>query len=153
LYRLLNTLLDGDMQASEQIAHLPGSIATLPPIDLEAASATLAAATRAHLARRGEQVQVALVRARVLAGIRIARAADPGSVSIIIPTRDRRELLEACVDSLQPALRKRDCELIVVDNDSSDPATLDYLSAIDGRVARVLRLPGDFNFARLNNAA
>jgi GT2 family glycosyltransferase len=41
----------------------------------------------------------------------------------------------------------------VVDNDSSDPDTLAYLGAINGRLARVLWVPGDFNFSRLNNRA
>jgi O-antigen biosynthesis protein len=62
-------------------------------------------------------------------------------------------LLEACIASLEPATRKRRCEIIVVDNDSSDPDTLDYLASIDGRLARIVRVAGDFNFARLNNRA
>ena len=42
---------------------------------------------------------------------------------------------------------------MVVDNDSADPETLDYLAEIDGDVATVLRVPGDFNFPRMNNRA
>src|SRR5258708_29951523 len=54
---------------------------------------------------------------------------------------------------IRPAVKKPPAELIVVDNDSTDAQKLDYLAAIDGKLARVLRVPGDFNFARLNNLA
>jgi len=153
LYRLFNTLLDDGMQTAERIAHLPGSLATLPPLNLSAASEALAAATRTHLERRGIKAQTRIGRGQVLPAVKIARKPDDGVVTIVIPTRNRRELLEVCLGSLQPALHKRDCEIIVVDNDSNDPDTLDYLSSIDGRQAKVMRLAGDFNFARLNNAA
>jgi GT2 family glycosyltransferase len=70
----------------------------------------------------------------------------------MIPTRDKRDLLEACLDSLRLALGRRNCEIIILDNDSSDPDTLDYLESINGVVAKVMRIGGHFNFARLNNA-
>lgn len=76
-------------------------------------------------------------------------------VSIIIPTRDRIELLEPCVVSvLQDTNYPRDqIELIVVDNGSSDPATLEYLSTLRREGAVVVRDDGDFNYPRLNNRA
>jgi GT2 family glycosyltransferase len=153
LYRAFNSLLDEGMKAAEGIAHLPGSLATLPSIDLDAASETLAAATRAHLKRRGVVAQATPGRGRVLPAVKTFQRLADGLVTIVIPTRNRRDLLEACIKSIQPALRKRHCEVIVVDNESSDPSTLDYLSSIDGHHAKVLRVAGDFNFARLNNIA
>lgn len=81
--------------------------------------------------------------------------ADPTPlVSVIIPTRDRAELLEACVDGL---LRRTDyprLEVLIVDNGSTDRGARDLLSrlAVDPRV-RVLDAPGPFNFSRLNNLA
>jgi GT2 family glycosyltransferase len=71
----------------------------------------------------------------------------------VIPTRNRWPLLESCIESIGPAIAQVDAEILVVDNDSSDPDTLAYLTAIDNRLARVLRVPGDFNFSRLNNRA
>jgi GT2 family glycosyltransferase len=62
-------------------------------------------------------------------------------------------LLADCIESIKPAVKKHAAEIIVVDNDSADEETLDFLAAIDGKLARVLRIPGDFNFARLNNLA
>ncbi len=75
-------------------------------------------------------------------------------VSIIIPTRDGLEHLRRTLDGV---LRRTDypaIEVIVIDNGSVDPATLAYLADLptDPRV-RVMRDPGPFNYARLNNAA
>jgi GT2 family glycosyltransferase len=153
LYRVFNAVLDDGMKVAEAIIHLPGAVATLPSIDLDAAARTLAAATAAHLRRRGSGARVTVGQGRVLPAVKAFRTFDKARVTIVIPTRNRHELLKACIDSIKPALHKRDYELLVVDNDSSDPATLDYLASIDDREARVLRIAGDFNFARLNNLA
>jgi len=153
LYRLFNSVLDDGMTAASGIAHLPGSLATLPSLDLGAASKALATATQDHLDRRGITAEVRSGRGQVLPAIRISQQPDGRTVTIVIPTRNRRDLLESCLRSLQPALRQRECEIIVIDNDSNDPDTLDYLASIDGGGTNVMRLPGDFNFARLMNAA
>ena len=50
-------------------------------------------------------------------------------------------------------MQQHAAEIIVVDNDSSEIETLEYLASIDGIAARVLRVSGEFNFARLNNIA
>jgi GT2 family glycosyltransferase len=153
LYRLFNTLLDHGMETAEQIAHLPGAVAVLPRLDLGAASEALAAATRAHLEHRRVEARVDAGNAAVLPAARISRSRGNGSVTIVIPTRNKRALLETCLGSLRPALEKRNCEIIVVDNGSSERDTLDYLESIDGVAAKVMRIEGDFNFARLNNMA
>ena len=69
-------------------------------------------------------------------------------VSILISTRNARGLLERCVDSVLERSTYDNFELVVVDNDSDDPATLEYLSAFPGRV---VRFPHEFNFARQVN--
>jgi GT2 family glycosyltransferase len=153
LYRVFNSILDEGMKTAQRIAHLPGATATLPSIPLDRASAALASATQAHLKRTGARVQAATVPGGVLPAVKIEREPADGMVTVVIPTRNRRELLQACIASIQPALGGRRYELIVVDNDSSEPATLEYLASIDRRPAKVLRVAGDFNFARLNNIA
>lgn len=77
------------------------------------------------------------------------------TTSIIIPTRDAWDVLSICLDSLERTDWPRDrLEIIVVDNGSTDPATLEGLSSGEqtGRI-RVLRDPGRFNYSRLNNMA
>jgi GT2 family glycosyltransferase len=86
--------------------------------------------------------------------VRRALPSPAPRVSLIVPTRDRVELLRACIDGLLHHTDYPDLEIIVVDNDSRDPQTLTYLAdiAADDRV-RVLRVEGEFNFSALNNRA
>ncbi|WP_347302390.1 glycosyltransferase family 2 protein [Croceibacterium sp. TMG7-5b_MA50] len=76
-------------------------------------------------------------------------------VSIVIPTRNRVDLLRQVTDGLArtdyPAT-----EIIIVDNGSDDPATLRWLSewaARDPACHIVLPQPGPFNYSALNNHA
>ena len=75
------------------------------------------------------------------------------SVTIIIPTRDRADLLAACLDGLDRLVYAGDTELIVVDNDSVDTRTHDLFERLERTGARVLRYPGKFNFAAMINRA
>ena len=73
-------------------------------------------------------------------------------VTVIVPTRNRVDLLRTCIEGLART-DYPDFEVIVVDNGSDDPATLDYLAGLDPARHRVLRDDGPFNFSRLNNHA
>jgi|GEM_PF-914070 len=78
----------------------------------------------------------------------------PG-VSIIIPTRDRWDLLGPCLQSMRDTRWPADnFEIIIVDNGSTDPLTLEKLTAAQtaGEV-RVIRDDAPFNWSRLNNRA
>ena len=83
-----------------------------------------------------------------------AAATDPAAlVSIIIPTRDRWDLLGPCLASIFTSNWPRDqLDIIVVDNGSTDPSTLGGLEAAEraGDI-RVIRDSEAFNFARLIN--
>jgi glycosyltransferase involved in cell wall biosynthesis len=74
--------------------------------------------------------------------------------SIIIPTRDRMELLRRCVESIRTATDYRPFEIIVVDNGSVEEETKTFLrqGEIDNSI-RVLFEMGPFNYSRLNNRA
>ncbi len=76
---------------------------------------------------------------------------DVPMVSILIPTRDRIELVRQCVDSLKkttyPAF-----EIIVIDNGSEQPETLEWFADFDNGIDhRVVAAPGPFNFSTINN--
>nr|WP_246338264.1 glycosyltransferase family 2 protein [Azospirillum oleiclasticum] len=79
---------------------------------------------------------------------------DPApAVTLIIPTRDQGPLLKACLDSVRATVRYPRCDIVVVDNDSRDPATLALLDRLSGEPdLRVRRWPGAFNYAALHNA-
>lgn len=74
------------------------------------------------------------------------------SVSIIIPTRNRLDLLRTVLDGVA-ATDYPNLEVIVVDNDSDDPETLAFLEAQDPSKVKVLRHPGPFNYSTINNRA
>jgi GT2 family glycosyltransferase len=76
------------------------------------------------------------------------------NVSIIVPTKDRGDLLEACTKSLDLIQYEGEVEIIVVDNgttDASARAILDRLAR--KRSVKVIDAPGPFNFSVLNNLA
>ncbi|HET9819677.1 MAG TPA: glycosyltransferase family 2 protein, partial [Rhodanobacteraceae bacterium] len=74
--------------------------------------------------------------------------------SLIIPTRDRLELLRTCVESILAKSTHPDFEIVVVDNQSGDGATLRYLRELETREnVRVLRYDAPFNYSAINNWA
>ncbi len=84
-----------------------------------------------------------------------ATSADPVlRASLIIPTRDRVELLRSCIASVNKHTVGVNFEIIVVDNGSVEPRALAYLRELaeDPR-CRVISSPGPFNYSRLCNRA
>ncbi|HEV8296071.1 MAG TPA: glycosyltransferase family 2 protein, partial [Acidimicrobiales bacterium] len=74
-------------------------------------------------------------------------------VTIVIPTRDRLDLLEPCIEQLRASVDHEPLELLVVDNESHDPATLRYLEHFASAGGTVVRYPHRFNYARQMNLA
>lgn len=92
----------------------------------------------------------------VTGGYRVRRVvgSDGPLVSLVIPTRDRVELLRMSVGSILEHTRYPNFEIVIVDNQSSDADALAYMEEVarDPRV-RVLRHDAPFNYSRINNAA
>ncbi|RDS81862.1 glycosyltransferase [Dyella psychrodurans] len=77
-------------------------------------------------------------------------------VSIIIPTRDQLPLLNGLIDSLLAKTTYTNFELLIVDNNSEEPAACAYLDGIEklnSSQLRVLRYPHPFNYSAINNFA
>lgn len=70
-------------------------------------------------------------------------------VSIVIPTRDRLDLLRTCLGSIESRSTYRNYHVVIVDNDSRDEATLEYLAHCPHQV---VSHPGPFNYSRIVNA-
>lgn len=73
-------------------------------------------------------------------------------VTIVIPTRNGLDLLKVCVGSILSKTTYPDYDVLIVDNGSDDPATLDWLSTLsrDPRCS-VIRHEAPFNYSELNN--
>ncbi|MBI3802798.1 MAG: glycosyltransferase [Nitrospirae bacterium] len=80
-------------------------------------------------------------------------------VTIIIPTKDRIDLLKPCIDSLERTVDPKSVNILIIDDRTKDIETLNYLEklhtqcSIDVKVIRPKRGDGTFNFARLINEA
>jgi O-antigen biosynthesis protein len=81
--------------------------------------------------------------------VRLKIKGEP-KVSIIIPTRDNVSLLKRCLESVERLTTYRNYELLIIDNNSRDSATLEYFASIPHRVIP-FREP--FNYSRINNFA
>ncbi len=73
-------------------------------------------------------------------------------VSILIPTRDRVDLLRACIESIRNRTTYSSYEIIIIDNESALPETFALFERLSADVnVRVLKFDGPFNFSAMNN--
>ncbi len=73
-------------------------------------------------------------------------------VTIIIPTRDKHQLLQRCIKSIERLTLHRAYQILIVDNESCDAETVRYLAGSSHRVVR-FATPAGFNFAEIVNFA
>ncbi len=80
---------------------------------------------------------------------------DPAPrVSLLVPSRDRADLLQTCVESLLERTDYPAFEVVVIDNGSSEPDALACLERLRHRQGvRVLRFDAPFNYSAINNWA
>ncbi|MGO8740240.1 glycosyltransferase [Rhodoblastus sp.] len=146
-------VLDPDPAGSAAGApvHRPGFLARLPRLDPAQISARLVRAIQAHLAARGVQGKIGPGRGEIFASAVVARPVPRGRVSILVPTRDRADLMRACFEALAKTVDLASHEFIVLDNDSVEPETKAFFDEIAARGGRVIPVPGPFNFSRIVN--
>jgi GT2 family glycosyltransferase len=77
---------------------------------------------------------------------------NPPHVTIVIPTRDRCDLLRRCLDGILARTTYPSFDVLIVDNMSREAETARYFKTLAGdpRV-RVVPYPAEFNFAKLHN--
>ena len=83
---------------------------------------------------------------------RIDWPAAPGQVLIVIPTRNKGDLLRTAIDSIVRTSKGIDYRIVVIDHQSTDPATTAYLRTL-ARTHTVMPYGGTFNYSRMNNMA
>jgi len=76
-------------------------------------------------------------------------------VSLIIPTRDGYDILKACLDSILAKTTYTNYEILIVNNQSSCPKTLELFSAMVTvyENIRVIEYDAEFNYSAINNYA
>jgi len=75
-------------------------------------------------------------------------------VSLIVPTKDKVNILSRCIDGLLNRTNYDNIEILIVDNNSEKPETLSYFDSLqrDNRV-HILKYAGPFNYSAINNFA
>ena len=76
-------------------------------------------------------------------------------VSVVIPTRDGYEYLHKCIESIYEKTYYKRFEIILVDNQSRDEKTLEYISEISEKYdnLKVFKFDEPFNYSKINNFA
>ena len=80
---------------------------------------------------------------------------EPGKITVVVPTRDHGEDVDRCLVSIFARASYPDFEVVIVDNGSTQRASLaafERWAATEKRV-RILRHAVPFNFAEINNYA
>ena len=112
-------------------------------------------ALEAHLLRKGFRGEVVQTKDHGFYRIRYELAGNP-LVSIIIPNREQRDMLERCVAAVRAHTRCVPYEVIVVENNSGSKEILDLYRKLRAEGIRVVRWKGRegepaFNFSAINN--
>lgn len=146
-------------EATNRIGHIPKVLYHWRKIITSAAASETA---KPHAFKAGRKaLKEALIRRKFAGRVEILgpgryrvryRVEGEPLVSIIIPTKDHVDLLKSCISSIVQKSSYSNYEILVVDNDSCEPDTLQYLSEIAG-VHHVLRYRRTFNWSAINNFA
>ena len=145
-------------EITDMVAHIPRPLYTWRKVPGSAASAPDAKrfayragkeALECALARRGLEGDVLDGQTKGRYRVKYKIVGNP-KVAIIIPTRDRLDMLRRCVESIKRKSSYNNYEIIIVDNNSKQPETLDYLSSL---TEKVISYPHEFNFPRMMNFA
>ena len=147
-------------EQAEKIVHVPkilyywrahaGSVAETvgaKPYVLEAGRKAIAE----QLRRKGLEGEVLDSPVPSIYRIRYRIQGEP-MISILIPSKDHREDLSRCVDSIRRKSSWKNWEILIIENNSTEPETFAYYQELeqDSRI-RVLRWEKGFNYSALNN--
>lgn len=149
---------------SEKIRHIPSILyhwrrsskaSEFSRHNLERCITSARNAKSEHLSSIGEPGEI-VANAKLEHWDRIIRPvpAPPPLVSLIVPTRNRADLLEPCLDGLMARTTYQPIEIIVIDHQSDERDTVALLDRVakDPRV-RIMRYVGTFNYSAMNNRA
>ncbi|CAO3459461.1 Glycosyl transferase, group 2 family [Azospirillum largimobile] len=158
------TLRAVEQTEAARIRHIPAILyhwrvfpesAAFSTVELPRATAAAHKALTEHFQRRGvaATVETSPSTAR-FTRIRYALPARLPRVSLIVPTRDKVDLLKGCVDGLLHRTDYPDLEILIVDNNSEEAATFAYFDTLkDEPRVRVLTYKAPFNYSSINNFA
>jgi GT2 family glycosyltransferase len=73
-------------------------------------------------------------------------------VTLIIPTKNAKKLVQACIDSILEKTTYQNYEILLIDNGSDEKESIDYFNELNKHPKiTVLSYPGEFNYSAINN--
>ena len=73
-------------------------------------------------------------------------------VSLIIPTKNGKALVKACIESILEKTTYQNYEILLIDNGSDEQESIEYFNYLDTLdKVRVLKYPAPFNYSSINN--
>lgn len=77
---------------------------------------------------------------------------DEPLVSLIIPTKNAKALVQACINSILEKTTYKNYEILLIDNGSDERESIAYFQQLtEHPKIRVLEYPGPFNYSAINN--
>ena len=147
-------------EQAEKIVHVPKILYYWRAHEASTASNAgakpyVAAAARkalaAHLARIGLEGEVLDAAMPTVYRIRYRIQGTP-MISILIPSKDHREDLRRCVESILQKSTWAHYEIIIIENNSNEPETFAYYETLkDHPRIRVIVWEREFNYSAINN--
>lgn len=143
-------------EKTDRIAHIARPLYSWRKVPGSAAASDRAK-DYAHVAAKraiGEALERRGLKGEVVAGPHLGyhrvKYAIEGSpkVAIVIPTRDRADMLGRCIESVRVRSTYGNYEIIVINNESKEPETLRYFGEFGGRV---IDYPHPFNYSAQMN--
>jgi GT2 family glycosyltransferase len=138
-------------ERTESIAHVAEVLLSRPHTDapdpFDATAATIPVVSSAF-ARIGATAVVGAGEVLPSVSYTVAPPSPAPSVAIVIPTRDRLDLLRACLDSVERRTTYPNYSITICDNDSVEAATLAWMAST---THAVVHCPGPFNYATIVN--
>jgi len=105
-----------------------------------------------YIKSRLSRVDVTLTNFVNLGRDHLSQLIEP-SIAVIIPTRDKPELLRECIDSIMRKTSYKNFSILVVNNQSEKQETFKYFAELEKSGIRVLDFPHEFNYSKICNLA
>ena len=80
------------------------------------------------------------------------RSFEP-SVSVIVPTRDKPELLRQCIESIIAETTYKNFSILIINNQSVEPKTYEYFTELENAGIAIVNFPHKFNYSEICNLA
>ncbi len=153
LYRLFPVSGGDDIGSPRVPVHVPAMLAARHRMSPELLRPALLEATSLRLAEQGTPAEVTPLLDACSPAVRVRRKIPSPEVSILIGVRDTGDDLDDTLESLRATSAGIRVQIIIADNESTDPRTSAALEAAERHGADVMRVSGWFNEPHLLNRA